>query len=406
MPTPAIVSTLATTQRTYGLLIGGTDVLASPGGYGVEVGSVRVTEAGPGGVSELSVDVEDAPKLLAFPDGSEVVMYDHVRNVTEFRGFLDTYGMSPWPGGQSRTFVVAAIGIEALLDWKKMPAQTVAGGGASSHEWIAAQLTNLGFRKAITSSDASPQLSSLEQPIAGYEREPGDPVTVVPAGLPEAFTYAGVTAREFIRINNERSVAQDSAGPPTNTSAQIVQATMDFYGGVRVWQDYPGVIPSDYTNLTISDAGPIRHNGLDWRREPGQLIRRVYVNGLNAASSGWVEDGSGISGQEALISDDTITTALDRDNAGRALIRDSAAGILRGEVFIEDWNPPGTVHAGSYVTITDAATGLVAQTARIMSIEKQYLAGAAARQTWKVAFGSLPPRATTLMRRLTRTMLR
>jgi hypothetical protein len=407
MPTAIPIAAALTTAAAHPwiLTIGGLDVIKEPGGagFGVSPATVRVVEAGPGGVSSIEFDVDDPFKSVAIADGAELVYWNATADVPIFRGYVDTWQASPAFGDQGRRFRVEGVGVETLLDWLINPGGVVGGPAAMNYAagWLAGYL---GFPGSVGSTEPTPSESSETAPVGSFIRTGTDATLLnwFSTVLPE-----GATLREAIAQALTHAIANDTQGPGSGfggTAVSPMFLTVDFLLRLRQWQDQAGRRPTDYTDLTVSDAGPIRPENLTHRRDPGQIIRAVYVKGADAASSGWVVDGSGVPGRQAYLADTTIGSALERDQAARAVMASSAAGVVRGEFDLIDFTPVETVHTGSFVTITSSALGLSGEQFRIMEIEKRFTN--AGRQSWHVSYGSFAPSITRLTRQFTRATLR
>jgi hypothetical protein len=407
VPNAAVVAAALTTPAAHpwSLQLAGLDVLKEPGGaggFGVPVESVSITEAGPGGVSSIEFTIDDPAREVSIPDGAEIQYWNLTAGVPVFRGFVDSHTATPAFGDQGRRYAVQGVGVEIWLDWLINPGPVVGGspGGMEiAPAWLAAYL---GFPGSVASTWPTPAQSSAEAPVGTYIRQ-GNDATSLPTWFPTALAE-GATLREALAQALAKAIADDTQLPFGASQVSPMFLTVDFLLRLRQWQDQDGRGPTDYATLTVSDAGPIRPEGLLHRRDPGQIIRAVYVKGFDDASSGWVHDGSGIPGRQAYVADPLITTVLERDAAGRAVIASSLAGIVRGEFDLTDFTPASTVHTGSFVTITSAAVGQTAQTYRIMELEKTFNANG--RQNWHVTYGSLAPSYVRLTRQLTRTLLR
>lgn len=403
MPLAAEIGTFATTARPFTLTVAGLDVLADPNraGLGVALDSITIRERGPGGVSSIDFTISDPAKVSSVADGAEIVYWNNTSGTCLFRGWVDALESVPDFGDQGRSLRVTGIGIEALLDW--IIVEDIALQGVDAADFAAHGGQFYGIPRAVNAYPSAVE-SSLAAPISRLWRQGGDTSPAPVAAWPE-ITGDGRTLRESLIYLATKAAAEDTLEAFGATPIMPMLITLDFLGGLRMWRDEAGVIPSDYTSLTVSDAGPLRPEFLRHRREPGQLIRAVYVTGANAASTGLVSDGSGIRGRQAYVNDPTnITTAALRDQAARRILRESQAGIVRGDFRLLDFTPTETVHAGSMVTITSAAVSLAAQQFRIMEIEKTF--NGSGRQNWTVAYGSMLPAASAYLRQLTRNVLR
>lgn len=398
MANAAIVGTALTDQSAhpFSLLVGGVDVIKEPGGsgFGVPVESVRVSEAGPGGVSSIEFQIDDPFKEVTIPDGSEVVFWKG--DSCLFRGWVDQMNAQPDFGGIGRTWSVQGIGIEAILDWTICKAMTAPFDTSNPRfPWVVSFLCSL----------FAPQLKA---PMSGPTGDPPAPYTnngsfdypigsmlpvFHPITSPSLPTITG-TLRQAIEAYAQQCYRQTN--PPTGVP---FLATVDFYWGMRVWEDAITNQPDDYTTLTITDtyAGANVADTLRYENEPGSDYHGAYVEGTGIA--GFYGDGSGIYGRTGLIQDTAITDDASARERVATFIAQQAIPA-RGSFQLNDWTPPTTVHAGSLVSITDAATG-IAQNFRIMQIDKTW--NNSGRENWTISFGGLQRSAMRRMRNLTRT---
>jgi hypothetical protein len=399
MPNAAILAAALTdhSAHPYSLWVDSLDVIGVPAtSIGTELTSIRVTERGPGGVSDIEFSVGDPTGTFTPTNGAVILFWWNTTDVPLFRGWVDTWSSMPDFGGQGRTVTIQGIGEEALLDWNIVIASTgIPGGGFAELVGYYGMLAGVpNYQSGVL---GAPALSTQANPISAYVRAPGDVVALQESTDP---AWSGSSLRQIIANAFELNAKIDGQ-PATGATQAKVQYTMDFYGGLRMWNDYPGAIPADYTNLTINDAtaGPIVAENLQYAIDPSQIVHEVYVNGSAAANSGWFSDGTGIHGKQQYVSDTTnITSPALALQAAQAVFQ-ANNNQVRGSFELTDFTPVATIHAGSFVTLTDAAVGLAGTQYRIMEIEKTF--NASGRQNWKVTFGSLAPNVVNYTRRLT-----
>jgi hypothetical protein len=401
MPNAAVIGAALTdhSAHPYSLWVDGLDVIGVPATtIGTELTSIRVTERGPGGVSDIEFSVWDPTGTFTPVNGAVILFWWNTTDVPLFRGWVDTWSSTPDFGGQGRTVRIQGIGEEALLDWLIIAnlGSNVPGGFP---EQVAQWAMVAGVPNYQTGPFGVPTLSSQSNPISNYVRGPGD-VTTLGCNVNNG-QLAGQSLRQSIQDLFDASARVDQQPALIGATQARIQFTMDFYGGLRMWQDYPTIIPSDYTNLTINDAyaGPIVAENLQYAVDPSQIVHEVYVNGSAAANSGWFGDGTGLKGKQQYISDTTnITSPTLAQQAAQAVFQ-ANSNQVRGSFELTDFTPVSTIHAGSFVSLTDAAVGLSAVSYRIMEIEKTF--NGSGRQNWKVTFGSLAPNVVNYTRRLT-----
>lgn len=369
MPTTALKSELMvqTPARPYMLLIGGTDVIARPGGpdIGVPVESIVVREEGPGGVSSLTFECHDPTVVLGLSDGLEVAYWKGSN--LRFRGRLDGSGLRP-DFGIGRGYTISATGVESWLDWLRLPgAYTASVGGLNLQNAIVeVAQRNPGPLKIVTGSIS---YGSFDQPIgqldqAGY----GIPFLNNPATPTIA---SGTTLRAAIEQLAAASVYPGTAGSVPQRGA-AVRATVDFFYGLRVWPAYGNALPTDYGQLVVVDtyASTQVAATLTVDTEYAEAIHEVYVEGGNAAGSGLFGDGSGIRGEQGRVVVPSSTTADLAATAAQAFFGQQA-NSQRPKFTLEDYSPDETIHAGSLVQLIDAQTGFNA-VQPIAAIEKRF----------------------------------
>lgn len=395
----AIIATLATTAHPMALYVGGLDVIKEPGSPGSQFGadpeSIDVIEAGPGGVSSMRFSIDDPGLEIVLTDDMEVQYWDLANSVPLFGGYVSSWDVEPWPGGQGRTISVICDGYEKILDDSIVPLETVITGLA----------TTLVEKIQLLAGNYSP----LRQ-FASAADDKGNQATPVGwlagAPFPQLITIQinGQTLRNAIRALFEAS--QRTTSNPGMVPYQQLNVTVDFYKGLRVWAD-PTIAPTqptDYATLTVSDTpgGALAAAGLKHTTDPGGIVRAVYVNGGAPAGSGWVTDGTGKPGAKAYLDDPTSMTTADLAASGTAYLGQFAVAY-RGSFHLDDHAPPATAHVGGLVAITDVAAGLAASQFRLMEIRRTW--NLSLRQNWDVTYGGLAPSAVRSMRRDTRAVL-
>lgn len=403
MPIAAPIAAALTdhSAHPWSLTVGGTDMakLAAGAGFGVPIESIRVREVGPGGVSSIEFNVDDPRAETWIADVAPIELVRHSDGDVAFRGTVDHWESSPDFGGQGRTLRVTGSGPEQYLDdWTIVPPASVLNGTI-----LADAIAYLANREAprliapfafgvISFPPASLGDGNADWPI-GLLQVGGNNATV--SG---AWTWGGGTLRSAIADLAAHSV-YIGAGNIVSYSVPIL-VTVDFGYRLRVWRDGPSFQPDDYTTLFVSDTvgSSVLATELSYAVEPGDVIHEVYVSG-GGGVAGWFSDGTGITGRQGLISDATLTT-FDAAAAAALNFLAAQAGKVRGSFRLVHYSPAvTTVHAGSLVSITDAASGSTG-TYRIAAIAKTFYGNGT--QDWTVEFGGLRPSVTSLTRRLTR----
>lgn len=408
----AVATALAdTTPRTYMLHAGPFFVTKRPPqtgvlvGYGVPVDSIRVNEAGPGGVSTMTFDIDDPQAELNVKDAWEVRFEKVGRLFPEFRGWVQTYSSEPWATG--RRWHVGAIGTEALLDWLKLavdvtfPINSIAFADGVQALHAACQGVGANGLRAFQGSS-----------FHGGTDDPIEATLLMLNNLGAVTVKAGTTLRNAIYALAAMVDPQGAAGTGL-PGIRIVD--VDFLFGLRVWLDAatlgsgtPGFDPADYSSLAFDNthvAGFPYTESLKWDRDVSGVKRGVMVFGSGGVQV-TVTDGTGIPGDFAVIRDDNITTVGQATAIGQAALMQTL-GSSRGSFRFTDVSPETTlgaaVRAGSIVTLTDPTVGMSAEVSRISGIVKTYQDSG--REDWTISFGALTPSAARLVRRWTRGAL-
>lgn len=411
MPLAPVVAAALTTPaaKVYGMYLDGVDLSRQPGAaagrYGVRMGSVVLTEAGPGQASTLEFEVDD-PSLAIVPiEGQQVRFHDHRVDTPLFLGWLQTWASRQ--DGLGRVWTFRCIGIEAWLDWSYFPGASYPAGTLMDDVMQSvvalAQTPSIAIKAAArggfpNSTQAYPLL------VVGYF----DP------DLTAAGTYAipAGTLRQALGYLVDLAGAYSRAGGAAYTGG-FTQPTVDFYGGLRIAPcraaSSPVGLPGEYfadwnpAGLTISTAGPRRPTDLVATRDATSAMHQVYVQGSGIA--GIVSDGTGIVGQVGSMSCNA-TTARGLLGAGLAFLgrqRATVRGRLTLSELLTQGAPGAEWHAGSFVTLTDAQHGFAGDVFALDRIEKRFYDGGT--EDWTLTFGGTAPTAASLMRRLTRSTI-
>lgn len=393
MATAAVLATALTTHaaKARGLFVSGVDVLYEPSapgsmGYAVPIESVQVHEDGPGGVSSLSFTIEDYALRVELTDGAEVRFEDLVRGVPVFRGWVQHWDETPRPAGVGRDFKVIARGAESLLDWAVLPV-------AFDTNLIAIGQPHVLVQALVAAAIGTGPLRAFAGGGVAGSDQPTPISSVVFSANDEVVVPAGTTLREAIRRVLVSAVSSFGAR---------WAVTVDPWFGLRTW--IVGVQPSDYTSPFIVN----RANQPNPVAEPLELgydsttIRRVLVLGAPGVSA-IVEDGSGIPGGTAVLSDAALTTVDAAVTAGQAYLAQYQANV-RGSMSFEDFDLAttgfGGLHPGSTATITDDNLGLTGGgTFLVTAVDRTF--NPSGRENLVVWLGSPPPEVTRLLRQLT-----
>ena len=382
---------LANGTRGRTLTINGLEVLKKPGGsgHGVSFDSIRVDEAAPGSVSSMQFVVDDPLKAVTVTVGEMVRFWDHIRNVPIFTGFVDAVTLAP-AFGTGRTITVSCVGLDAVLDWLRVPALTFdLTLSASSVQY---QIVQALYGAAYGSSGVSLNAGfNTAGPRGGSQAFPVGDGSVCSGSTTWAST-AGSSLRsaiaEFCRVTSNAYSSLFNGLSPLS-----YRLTVDPWGGLRFWAFYgevgpPERVPSDYATLTVTDtaASALVSASLSHVIDGGSVIRSVWVTGGSAAGTGSVSDGSGIPGRSSSITDASITTDEAKSAAASAIFSSSVT-LPRGSFQLESYTPT-SVHPGSPLVLTDAQTG-VSGTYAVTGIGRTFEAGT--KETWTVAYGKAEP---------------
>ena len=378
------------------LLLASIDLTNQPGaqgnGYHVPIGSIEVDEQGPGGVSKLSFDLVDPLGQGPLPeDGDEVIHWDNVNNRPWFGGFVSNWNTTVLPNSQGRVTSIECVGFETILDWALIPFDLVVPAGMKLQAAIQLCASVAEGTRGLRAFGSGAR-SNQAAPISPFDAK----------GPPTSLSYATTIAAGTSLREALNRVAQASA---TTFGITITPAnalfTVDFYRGLRGMEDSAtNPWATDYVDLTVSDtlAGVNVASDLEHETDATQIVRGVFIQGANAAGTGFLGDGSGRPGRIAFMQDTTIDTAAKLLDA-QATYLNQYVIANRGSFDLVDWTPTGEIRPGSKLTLTDAqanATG----TYRIYQITKRFLKSG--RETWTITYGGLRPSATRLLRRLTR----
>jgi hypothetical protein len=380
------------TNQKYGLYIDSLNVRPF-----TRLDSIELTEAGPGDVSSLTFVIEDPTAVIPLPAaGATVLHWDQTLDAPLFSGYVNDYSVRVM--GVGRTITVNAAGLETLLDWIAIPSTTPRDPvtGLLASDGNPAPVGNVLSYLVTTTAQDSDGRTDLYGPVpAGVGTANGNatyPIGILNAPGPffADVTSVGVPVGPgSLRAGLEDLIKAAHYGTFLDPSPYIdAVVTVDFYRRLRVF--LRSGRPDDWTDMTINDtvAGPQRSESINYEVHPADVVRSVYVNG-SGAGQGWVTDGSGIFGRQAVIDSPTSTTAKRMEQVG-ALYLATQKALVRGTLTISDWTPPNaTVHPSSTITITDAQVSLTAQTYAIAEIRKTF--NGAGKQNWEIVFGGRRP---------------
>lgn len=376
--------------RTRYLTVSGVDLVKQPrttgNGYGTPIEGVRLTQAGPGGVSSLTWTTEDPEGVLGMDVGDPVRFWDITNDRPLFVGFVQNVRRTVLePSG--RLFDVTAIGIEAILDWAIVPSMTFPPGTAvyqAVQSLAGNTLTGTGELRDGASGGAGTQAL----PVDSISNE------FIPIGASLVISEA-TTLREAIRQVTE-------AGAGTLTANTLPVATVDFYNGLRLYLGIVNGVPSG-PFAEVGIIGPPPAGGgaaTDVRVIDDLAISAVYVIGAGALRA---TASIGTSGRTAVISDATLTIQDQVQGVAYGYVQGQKA-TQRGTLTLDTIAPNtvGYVQGGSILRLTDSRLGQSDTKWNIGEIVRTFQG---ANETWDLTFGGLAPSLATLVRRLTRSTL-
>lgn len=410
MPGTAIKAAALTdhSAHPYSLEVGSLDVIKDPGntGMGVSLNSISVREVGPGGVSSMEFVIDDPLGAISITQPLPVFFKANDGASPEtvyFRGWIDSTDNEPAFGGQGRQLTVRCSGVEQLLDWAVVPSTfqfTSATTFPRDVSILATTFQPLLQRMSEVSVLSAPwtQAGSFNNPTGNLVRavEPIYALTNF-----STWTSPGSTLRNAILDLAAHCSWFNSVSAATDFSGLKILLTVDFSYGLRMWEDDPSLQPDDYTTLVVTDnyASTTNAASLNVSTDFAAITRSAYVVGSASTDYGVTSDGSGIPGRQIFINDSSITTPSSAAARARSAMAEDSAS-MRGDFILGPFAPATTIHAGSLLTLVDAATGVI-QTQRIMQIDKTFRGDG--QQTWHVTFGGLvQPALSRFTRRLTR----
>jgi hypothetical protein len=392
------------TTRPKTLTVGGLTLIGGPASpaYGVAIETIRLIEQGPGQTSSLSFTITDPTGVVTLTAGADVRFRDFTNaDLPLFTGFVSSW--SSTHEGVGRSIDVECIGIEAMLDWLYVPVVVSWPATPSAAVFMAALQSAIGQALGI----GVPLNAAGDSAFGGGS---GNSSLATPIGTNGwALPSAGSAGPGSLRSVLTQIMDAARATGATIGTTQGLQLTVDFYGGIRIWeldQNSQGAL--DYGPFVVSTASAPRPDTAQHRVIPGEAVRQVYVTGGSAAGSGVVSDGTGIAGPTAQISVPSSLTADDVVTYGRSyLLRNG--GTTQGTVIAAEAasvNVGNIVtsqrRAGSQLTLTDAQAGVTGFQTQMSSIEKVFYPGTGER--WTITYG-LRRSGAQYIRQLTRAVL-
>lgn len=363
---------------------------------GIPLGSVELDLEGPGGVSSASFDITDPDRTITIREGARVVFMDQARGVPRFSGWVQSWNVVPL--GISRRVHIEAQGREAALDWAFIPGTLTIAQGTPVDE---AMLACAG----VAIYPPGVELRAIASVTEEADARDG-------TGIGSFFTFGDtLQAAAIVSDTSLRDALNQVAAVSgyANLAGTVIyptyRITVDFWGYLRVWKDTPPDWADVTTRSGFGSASPAPADP-QFLNDAAGASHAVYVVGGNAAGTGLVVDGTGISGPIARINDSTITTAEGKQAAAFQYMN-QRSGIQRAPLRLEDFIPagsPGVAHPrpGAKVSIRDAQLGVDPAASYLMDgITIAFTAGGDAEQ-WEISAGGRRPSAVNYIRRLTR----
>lgn len=404
MPLAPTVAAALTTPASapWQILVNGNEVGAAPGtaGHrlGVPIETLELDLEGGGGVSSASFVIDDPDRSLVVAEGQRVWIFDNVRGVPRFSGWIQNW--TTLPLGISRQIAIEAVGREAILDWAFVPGTITIPAGTDLEEACL----------AVAGAAIYPPGVELLAFSGNAGSDEGDARFGFGIGTWILFDYhliadaviEDTTLRDA--LNQIASLTGSDAALDGTIIYPQIKISVDFWGYLRVWIN----TPDDWSNVTtrsgFGSASPAPADP-QFLNDATGASHAVYVVGAGGGTA-FVIDGSGIPGPIARVTDDTLTTAAAMQAAGYQYMG-NRSGIQRAPLRLEDFVPagsPGNAHPrpGSRVSIRDAQLGIDPAADYLMDgITIGFTAGGDAEQ-WEISAGGRRPSAVNLVRRLTR----
>jgi hypothetical protein len=374
--------------RSFSLWIDGLDVLVEPGGtsgrrYGVNLESIRLTEGGPTTNGTLDFTVRDPDGDVRLVGDETVVFYDHVRGEPLFRGTVDVVSEAI-PTGIDHAWSVRCTDLNALLDRVLVPPYTLPV--ASLQEVVLSILAYVPLRA----------FGSLSGDAAGV-REGGSQAKPVGGAYPSQLT--GTLSIGAISQMTARAALQLALGEWSASYGYLLPATfqvfVDQYGGVRLFDSFYAITPSDYRTTTVmvnaatvTEPGEVRPSKLEITRDNAQAYTSVYVVGGSAAGTGWVSAEQTGARREGVYNQPLSTDALRLQAYGTAWL--TAFGVqTRGSFSLDARPSPFVVHPGDYIIVNGSVMTLAASTqGYVQDVSTRFDGGGTVRSV-AVTFGSV-----------------
>jgi hypothetical protein len=314
--------------------------------------SLRITDAGKNqGSFDCTLDAA-LSSLTEFHEQAPVLVIDHDSTPeTMFRGFLKGYRPLLVPGW-TRT-EVRATGHDEALD------VFIPGPEPRPTESAKARIGYLWGKYA--NHYLSPDLSNV------------------------TINVASVADQNFENITLHRALDEIVGQAAPTTGAWY----LDQSGKLHVYTSEANAAP-DNIDADSPGAGEIAPHGLQIDWDAGVYFNTVYVQGANAAGSGYVYDHAAIAKAGGSVFSTSLMapnsdTAAKRDNLGAMYLGRVKTSAMRGSFSVS--SPNDGWRAGQTLTVTAADASLSAEATRIERVSTRLLSSDSSKRRYEIEFG-------------------
>ena len=393
MPSQAIIAAALTdhSAHSYSLWVDGLDMLYQPGqvkgsAYGAEIDSIQLSQGGPSANGTMSFILRDPSGNLQLQGAESVLFWDHVRDVPMFAGTVATL-TEAIPDGIVHRFQVQCTDLNAVLDRILIPAMTLSDGSAQLQIQSIMQHVPLRAFQSLSTDAAAVALGGSQAKPMAYGN------TQVSTALTGQVITDGTTARAAVQQIIDYWQAQVGYVLPGT-----LQVFVDQYGGLRLYDSFYAVVPSDYRQTTVrvasgvvTEPASVRPDNLQVTNDWLQAVTAVYVIGGNPAGTGWVAgvNASGYANpralrKEARYSQPKSLDAVALQRYGLAYL--TAYGAQARASFTMSARAPFTILPGDYIFIS---APIWMQIQGYVQLVEQSFSGGGNLRAYRVEFGSL-----------------
>lgn len=343
--------------RAYSIFVHGLDVAMQPGqtggnAYGTDIDSLVITERlGEADRAEFTID--DPSEVLSIERDQDVLIVDHAgRSLASgarvaddiFRGLVDSVSRTPLSSGIGWEWHVVAISLEALLD-RRVLTSGVIPTTISVVSALQQVLSTLDPRVSAVQVDVNAAQVTRTGPSAG--------ILIGTAGAPGVMlapvSLAGKTYRQAIQdvVAASDGPAYIASGAATDLFASL-QFDVDMQGrfrygitaGINLGYLPLGLI-ADGNNIREGTGAPLTQaapSDIQVTPDLSGYVSRVFVQGVDATSSGWVINDVAEKAWgrvDDYITAPSATSATTRDAAGYAYLQ-LKRPIIRVQLTLSD----------------------------------------------------------------------